>query len=38
MKKEDNFWIFLGLGFDFFDAVYLVHGKHCWVCWSNYER
>jgi len=35
---DDNFWIFVGLGFGIFDAAYLAHGKNSWVCWSNYER
>jgi len=38
MKQEDNFWIFVGLGFNVYDAAYLAHGKHCLVEWFNYER
>jgi hypothetical protein len=36
MKKEDNFWIFVGLGFNVYDAAYLANGKHYWIYWGIY--
>jgi hypothetical protein len=38
MKKEDNFWIFVGLGFYVFDAAYLALGNHCFVNWGIYGK
>jgi len=38
MKKEDNFWIFVGLGFNLLDSTLLSQGFYFCVEWPNYER